>query len=463
MKNFLTIGVLAALAGSAFAQNPEAVQVTRGDFWNQTGGMMALGMSPNGRYIVGACASWEGFIYDRVTNKLVTTSPDKGSVGDETGANEFWCATDDGVAYGWDGNGGVALGIDGSYKVFQPTGNYFGVAPKGVTSDGSVVVGFYNTSLTMNTPCYWENGKMHDLEYSTSEEAGFKINAGCVATAISNDGKVIMGNIMSRSQTQPMVYWVRQDDGTYKYIPAFKDEYEDSRDVDGNLKEYYTTRLYKLFMPACMSGDGKTIVLYIQRVFDKEDGTSYVGPEEVALFDVDQGKVTTVIPYDRNNLLYAGETFTITGISNNGKMVGVSGYVESSTPVMLDSEDYSNALTLTEAYPGQDLLEEYYDIWEEWHGLYLLTGISADGNTLCGYIEGFANDSATTITGGMITFYIAPEWKEDGISTIGGDSNLESSDYFDLSGRKIQNPDKGIFIRTDKLSDGTVRTTKVVL
>ena len=463
MKKILTIGVLAALAGSALAQNPVAVQVTKGEFWNQTGGMMALGMSPNGRYIVGACASWEGFIYDRVTNKLVTTSADMGSVSDETGANEFWCATDDGVAYGWDGNGGVALGIDGSYKVFQPTGNYFGVAPKGVTADGSVVVGFYNTSLTMNTPCYWENGEMHDLEYSTSEEAGFKINAGCVATAISNDGKVIMGNLMSRSQTQPMVYWVRQDDGTYKYVPAFKDEYEDSRDVDGNLKEYYTTRLYKLFMPACMSGDGKTIVLYIQRVLDKEDGTSYVGQEEVALFDVEQGKVTTVLPYDRNNLLYAGETFTITGIADNGRMVGVSGYVESSTPVVLDPEDYSKALTLTEAYPGQDLLEEYYDLWDQWHGLYLLTGISSDGNTLCGYIEGFANDSTTTITGGMITFYIAPEWKEDGIGVIGAGGEVESSVYYDLSGRTVQNPDKGIFIRVDKLTDGTNRTTKVVL
>ena len=130
---------------------------------------------------------------------------------------------------------------------------------------------------------------------------------------------------------------------------------------------------------------------------------------------------------------------------------------------MLDPEDYSRALTLTDAYPGQDLLEEYYDLWDQWHGLYLLTGISSDGNTLCGYIEGFANDDATTITGGMITFYIATEEKENGIEAIAGDGDVVSSVYYDLSGRIVQNPDKGIFVRVDKLTDGTNRTTKVVL
>ena len=462
MKKFLTIGLAAAMAVGACAQQPEAVQVTKGAFWKSTYGMMALGISPNGRYIVGATRSWDAFVYDRVTNKLVTTGDFEESKYDETGANEIWCCTDDGVGYGWDGNGGISLSIDGEYKVFQPTGDLFGVAPKGVTADGSIVVGFYNSSFTMNEPCYWENGEMHTLEYSTSQEAGFKISAGCVATAISTDGKIILGNLMSRSQRQPLVYWVRQDDGTYKYVPAFKDEYEDDRDVDGNLKQYYTTRLYKLFQPACMSADGKTIVLYVQRVLDKEDGTSYVGPEEVALFDTELGKVREVIPYNNANPLYSQESFAITGIANTGRMVGYSGFPESSMPLVLDAGQYSDAKPLWEAYP-LPLLEEYYDFWEEWqHSLYLLTGISADGQTLAGYIEVETNDPEAMEDYGLATFYVGPEWQSGAVEGLLSDSDAVETTYYDLTGRRVLNPDKGIFIRSQKFVNGTVKSEKIV-
>ena len=45
------------------------------------------------------------------------------------------------------------------------------------------------------------------------------------------------------------------------------------------------------------------------------------------------------------------------------------------------------------------------------------------------------------------------------------DSNAEvvTTEYYDLSGRRINNPQNGIFIKADKLSDGNIRTSKVVV
>lgn len=450
----LIVGIAALMAcSSLYAQ--EAVQVTQGNFWRETGGgMMSLGISPNGRYIVGACESWEAFLYDCKTNKLVTTTGIEESKED-TGAKQLWAVSNDGVAYGFDGGGGMQLSADGSYKLFQPLNDYYSVVPMGVTADGSIVTGYVNSSYTLSEPCYWENGEIHILDYSTTEEAGFKINGGCRATAISNDGSVIMGTIMSRSQTNPLVYWLRQEDGSYKYVAAFKDMYEDSRDVDGNMKEYYTTRLYKLFMPACMSGDGKNIVLYIQRVLDGDDGTAFLAPEEAAIFNVETNEVTP-IPYNPDNFLYSNSNFYITGLSNNGYIIGYSGYTLSSNPFVLLPDKYNDALLLTQAFPGVDLLEEYEDIQIDYNGVYPVTGISANGSRICGYIENWIESEGFEGYSGMETFYIntgfAPVEEEpvgpddNAVEGIQADGAEGTPTYYDLQGRKIAHPANGIYI-----------------
>lgn len=458
MNKLLTLGIMAMMASSVYSQ--EAVKVTTGNLWRESGGgMMSLGMSANGRYIVGACADWEAFIYDCQTNTLTTTAGIEESLPD-TGAKQIWAVTDDGVAYGYDGGGGFQLSIDGEYKLFEPLGNFYTVEPMCVTADGSIIAGFVNTSFTDSQPCYWENGELHYLSFSSSEEAGFKINGGCRALGISTDGSIIYGTVMSRSQTNPLVYWLRQPDGSYRYVEAFKDMYEDSRDVDGNLKEYYTTRLYKLFNPACMSPDGKNIVLYIQRVLDGSDGTPYVGPEEAALLNVETNEVTP-IPYSRDNFLYSESEFSIVGLSNNGYMVGYAGYVISSNPFVLSPGEYDDAKLLTQAFPGDELLEHYEDVKIDYNGLYLVTGLSADASRICGYIEDDIEEEEYAGFYGMQTYYINTGYAPVG----GGDSGVTEvvvptageAAYYDLQGRKVTRPERGIFIR---IEDG--KASKVV-
>ena len=49
-----------------------------------------------------------------------------------------------------------------------------------------------------------------------------------------------------------------------------------------------------------------------------------------------------------------------------------------------------------------------------------------------------------------------------GISTVQTNANIIATDYYDLNGRRIAQPQRGISIRVDRLSGGTVRTVKVV-
>lgn len=51
----------------------------------------------------------------------------------------------------------------------------------------------------------------------------------------------------------------------------------------------------------------------------------------------------------------------------------------------------------------------------------------------------------------------------DAIETVGGvDEQVVSTVYYDLNGCRVANPDKGIYVKSETLSDGTVRTSKIV-
>lgn len=50
----------------------------------------------------------------------------------------------------------------------------------------------------------------------------------------------------------------------------------------------------------------------------------------------------------------------------------------------------------------------------------------------------------------------------DGIADINDDSEITGTDYYTLDGLKTLNPEKGLFIRVDRLRNGSVKTRKVV-
>lgn len=415
---------------------------------------MALGLSNNGRYIVGTCYNWEGFIYDIKQKKIMTTGMVDGSTQGEQGANEFYSATDDGVAVGSDANGGIRLGIDGTYEVFAPpVEGFIYVTPMDVTPDGSLVVG-YVSGYYDNTPCYWIGNEIHYLPFPNSKEAGFQINRGTKALWVSSDGSIIGGQIMNGTATNPLIYWVRQEDGTYEYVPVFKKYYEDGRRPDGSIKTAYETDLYKWFEPAAMSPDGKKFAMYIQRQINHELG----------IFDTETEEME-IVPFDRNNLLYSRDMFSILALSNNGYMTGFLGASTQAYPIILVPGEYDDAKTMTQAFPGVELLETYEDNWIEIGALCLLSGLSEDASVISGYIE-LEIDSAPG-NAGFAAFYIEtginddpnddpndnPE--EDAVGRIEDDTQNGTPEYFTADGLKVNAPVKGLNIV--RYPNGTTR------
>lgn len=49
----------------------------------------------------------------------------------------------------------------------------------------------------------------------------------------------------------------------------------------------------------------------------------------------------------------------------------------------------------------------------------------------------------------------------NGIGLIDNDADIVATEFFDLTGRRVLNPSQGIFIKTEKLSDGSIRTAQI--
>lgn len=442
-KSLLTLPVLMFCGFASAFGAPYAVQVTSGNLWNETRGMMALGISNNGRYICGTTVTWEGFIYDRIEEKLITTAEiSQSKIGDQ-GANEFYAVSNDGIAFGSDGNGGITLSMDGEYNVFEKVRDpYIYITVKGVTADGSMAVGYVNPGYTDFRPCYWENGEIHILPYPTSEEVGFNIKDGASAIGVSADGNIIIGHLENRAKTYPFIYWKRLADGSYEYVGAFEGNYEDSRDVDGNIKSAYTTGMPVIFQPAAVSSDGNKVAIYVQRVKNNQ-----LSPWEVAVYDIPSDSYTP-IDYNSDNLLYEDENnfFYITGITSDGYMAGFTGYPTGpNTPFILVPGEYNDAKTLTQMFPGVELLEEYEDFCLDYHPLYLLTGMSADASVIAGYIEVFMDIDSTMP--GFATYYVETGLNS-GNSEVGKVTPVEEGSpvYYTVDGISLRTPAKGLNI-----------------
>lgn len=432
-----------AIFGLGVATAQEVVQVTEGNLWMRTGGMMVQAMSANGRYLTGVNTNWEAFIYDTETQTLVCTSSEIGSVPDEQGATQFRAVTDDGVAYGYDGQGGITLDMEGNFKVFHPMteDEEMPCTPEDVTPDGKICVGFTSPSWTEQEPCYWENGEYHKLYYPDTAETGFWINAGARAFAVSDDGSIILGQLNNRQHTYPMVYWRRQEDGSYKYVAAYEDHFEDAYDGK-TLKQYYTTGKDIYFSPACLSPDGKTVLVYAQPVNLQEQK---IYPLQMALYNIEDNTVTYP-GYDKNNFLYSDSDglFTFTGISVEGYIVGFIGspFAGSSQPFIIKPGEYNNALSFQEAFPGQDLLDEYSD-FQLGGAPYLAVGISNNANRIAGYCEIEVQEYDTY---GYATFYIDTNFNpSDGVSAI-RDNAAGMTEYYSIDGLKLDAPVKGLNI-----------------
>lgn len=220
MKKTLLLSFSGLLAVSALAESGNKV-FTEASFQC---------MSPNGRYIVGDRLGALSF-YDRETNKLEILSSDDYEYEYVTGLGNR--VSNDGIVlcnqqqitdaptYYYNGQW---------YKVDAPKDTYYGSQLHGITPDGSRIVGSIDATnlpdgnyMSMQTPAYWDRqddgsyGEYHILPYPEKDFTG-RYPQYVTATCVSDDGKVVAGQVVDRTgmYIQPIVY-TQADNGEWSY------------------------------------------------------------------------------------------------------------------------------------------------------------------------------------------------------------------------------------------------------
>ena len=103
-----------------------------------------------------------------------------------------------------------------------------------------------------------------------------------------------------------------------------------------------------------------------------------------------------------------------------------------------------------------------YDIQEK-SATERFIGIYPDGLTTIGVQAIYEYEGVTTYSDIVTLNVDTGEFTEEaGVASLKTE-DVVSTVYYDLNGRKVQNPDRGIYVRKQTLSDGTIRISKVAL
>lgn len=438
--------------GEVMYPNATFKQFPTEEMMNETGGTQVIGMSRNGKYIIGGTYVAGGFIYDVENDKMIMVG---GSA-----------ITDDGTVAG----GLLTYNINtGERRVLERNYAYDFMMTTGISNDGRIVTGCGGPDWTQLHPLYWEDGVLHELPFpSTAQVGNFKVN-GCRANGVSDDGSVIFGYFIANPNTNPMIIWERQADGSYEYVNVWENMYEPNHHwvYDYDKKEYEFVRgdnPYCWYEPMVISGNGEIILMRIQ-----ENTENVSPPSQVGYYHV-KSRELKIAPYNKNNIVGDAGNFIINMIADDGTAAGITQIINLSDAIPFVMPYMGEPIFLNEMFPQFDRLDYYLDAKETKGGLpYLCTVISRDGR----FIGGYSTDIITYTRDGQfgqdLGFWgyvidrdasLGNPWtnQDTQVEQIETEENL-TEEYYTLTGIRVQNPEHGIYIV--RTSDGKSR--KVVL
>lgn len=457
MKRIFTFGMVAVMAAStAFADEPSVTELDGGMYYQ---GYMPLAISPNGKYVSGSTYLYPAFtsVWQEQKNKVYLEAD--GSVFENYGG-ELRGINNQGIAVGFDDLGPMIVNaIEEKIEHIpfnNPDANFSDVYVLNDINDDpdlQIIVGQVKLIKSgdpkiVSQACYWENGVPHLLpqpasnnEFAGNNDPEKVYFYGSTALRVSSDGKVIMGNLIDRMYTNPMVFWVRQDDGTYEYFGAYEEYWSDQRDVD--------QKPYLRFKAEAMSPDGYTIAVTLKPNYY---GTEITTVNQLGLYDVGSGKLVKIVETDGTNNIPAGQTLELFygAVSNSRTVVG-SVYTKSGSlsPFILHFDDEQPTLFM-DAFDTIDLFADMNEAKNG--GDNKVSAISADARyiTGCGwmldsrfnigYYHGYVLD-----TGVSEEPYVPSELPGSGVGKVALE---EAGDpvYYNISGQRLNAPVKGINI-----------------
>lgn len=435
-KIFTTIAISLLSVSSLSAQGVTLTILADGA---QFGGFQPLDISGDGKYICGASFVGPHFIADWEQQECWYPE------GTTSQGGELRSITNSGLALGMGGN---LIDFSTGQSRRTPLADLYqsirGGLTDAVTDDGSIITGLaYKIDDPLYYAAYWENGKCHLLPVPTEDQTGWRIY-GSRARFISDDGSVIAGYLVDRLSTFPMVYWTRQEDGSYKLHPVCLDYFCDSRDND---------KKYVQFCPYAMSPNGKYIVLQLK---ETQQNGSITSISNLALYDTDTDEIIRCPISGRHGMIYGTHLQVWDhGVANDGTIVGWFEHTYGRSPFII-YPDTRDALKFTEAFPEIEIFPIY-----DYMGDHAVSCISADGRYIggCAWHYNEVTDFAAYQCYVVDTGEKAPqEEQESGIAEI-GEQPAGQPEYFDISGHRLSAPIKGINIV--RYPDGS--TKKIIL
>lgn len=271
-----------------------------------------------------------------------------------------------------------------------------------INADGSVVLGFYFDAAWNTNACLWLNGGHSaadrvNLPAPTEEEFGGPIDY-VAARWMSDDASVILGYAQDAVNGKwVMVYWTKNNDGTYAAHGEYARQYFTPYDFDENWQQFFVhpERPYNEFEPTAISANGEWVMLTIAPQYDLSDWDA-AQPRLAGRLNLNT-KVLQVLPVEDDN-----DAPIFYGVANNGTAVGAAspagmpgpmapqkkivkapnlGRMENSTRVgFVWPTVQHNIYSLRELFPN----EEYFQYDPEL-GEAAISGISADATTIVGY------------------------------------------------------------------------------
>ncbi len=382
----------------------------------------AIGLSPDGRYMSCWCGSGLGSaMFDTKTGQSYYCS----------GNSEFCAVTNEGMMIGYGEDNLFAYNPLTREQLASSSAEMLG---KGVTTDGSIIVGANIVNGWSLKASYYKDGEVRLLPQPTEEMMGFDPGQGTVALDISDDGSLICGYLIDWFAREGILLWHLNAEGEYEIDPVCKDWHE---------AEFSGDAAYYLDSPTAMSHNGKYIAMnYI------DNDLAYGGTPYVARYNLETGEM------EKSSL---NTSCSATRIADDGTMLVHTGDADSqSRRAMIWLPGEENPVYMKDLYPDVPEFALYdADNWN--YG----TCISADGKRICGmawhYIEGDGEDYARQIS----WVFDRDEYVTTGIHEASPVTVFDSAtaEYFSLDGKKLDAPQKGLNIvrQGDKVSKVIVR------
>lgn len=477
MKKIFT---LACLASAAMAMNAQSAFNVSPDYYNfnesegTTLSLLGERMAANGNYVAGMDQqNMVPFVWNTTNGEVsLLVLSDKGveyiwndDYSEVIGTEEmdyprsgsFHAVSDNGIAVGGTTNQVTYVTYPCLYNM--ETGEYtelvcdegidwegnpmvLGAEAYGISADGKVVAGFRFQEDGWNVQgCVWTDGgkTRTDLPNPAAEELGVAIDYAS-ARGISADGNVVWGYCQdANTGSWVACHWTKNDEGVYEGH-SWASKYYQTTILDEETWEpipVENPNPWHSFEPVAMSENGEWMTL----VLTKEVA---LGPWDqacnyAARLNLKSGEleVLNMGQDEEGNDITGPELF---GISNDGTCVGrLSGVF-----IDMENEIYQELIdaVIWPAGAGnivklQTLMadDEYAQTWEA----SALSFISGDGKQLMGYA---ADDM------GIQTSFVVNTPNLTGIHGISAD--LTEGTTFDLTGRRVENAQKGFFIVNGK-------------